>query len=69
MAFGDRMSNTADDLTGKAKEAAGKVTGDDQMQAEGKGDQLKAGLKGAAEDVKEAVGDAADKVKGLFNKN
>lgn len=64
MSFG----NKADDLGGKAKEAAGKVTGDDQLQGEGKADQAKAGVAEAVENVKDAVGDAADKVKGVFKK-
>ncbi|MBL1076448.1 CsbD family protein [Nocardia sp. 2] len=47
-------------------EAAGNLTGDEALQAEGKGDQLAVGLKDAANDVKEAVGDAVDKVKKKF---
>jgi uncharacterized protein YjbJ (UPF0337 family) len=69
MSLGDKISNKADELGGKAKEAAGEATGNDQLKAEGKGDQAKAGLKGAVEDVKDAVGDAAEKVKDLFHKH
>ncbi|AXB43322.1 CsbD family protein [Amycolatopsis albispora] len=68
MSLGDKISNKAEDLGGKAKEAAGRATGDEQLRAEGQGDQAKAGLKGAVEDVKDAVGDAADKVKGVFKR-
>jgi uncharacterized protein YjbJ (UPF0337 family) len=68
MSLGDKISNKAEDLGGKAKEATGNATGDEQLQAEGKGDQAKAGVKDAVENVKDAVGDAADKVKSLFNK-
>ncbi|MGI9824162.1 CsbD family protein [Agromyces sp. Marseille-Q5079] len=54
MGIDDRVENTAEDLKGKAKEAHGKMTGDDSKVAEGKADQAKADLKNAAEDVKDA---------------
>jgi len=54
MGVDDRIENTAQDLGGKAKEAHGKMTGDDREVAEGKADQAKADLKNAAEDVKDA---------------
>jgi len=62
MSLGDKISNKAEDLGGKAKETAGNATGDEQLRDEGRADQAKAGLKGAVEDVK----DAAGKVKNLF---
>ncbi len=64
MGLDDKISNKTEDLGGKAKEATGNLTGDDSLKNEGKGDQTKAGLKGAVENVKDAVGDVADKVKG-----
>ncbi|TDD47333.1 CsbD family protein [Kribbella antibiotica] len=54
MSFVDKAKNAAEDLAGKAKEAVGKVTGDDTLEAEGKVDQSKADLKGAGEKVKDA---------------
>ena len=51
------MENTGEDLKGKAKEAAGKVTDDERLEAEGKMDQAKADMKNAAEDVKDAFRD------------
>ncbi|SFR69703.1 CsbD-like [Agromyces sp. CF514] len=54
MGIDDRIKNTAEDLGGKAKEAYGKATGDDEKVAEGKADQAKADLKNAGEDVKDA---------------
>ncbi|MGW4057602.1 CsbD family protein [Amycolatopsis sp. NPDC004747] len=68
MSLGDKIGNKAEELGGKAKEATGTVTGDERLQAEGKSDQVKAGLKGAVEDVKDVVGNAADKVKDVFKK-
>jgi uncharacterized protein YjbJ (UPF0337 family) len=54
MGADDKVSNKVDDLGGKAKEAAGKVTGDDSTKNEGKVDQAKSSLKDAAENVKDA---------------
>ncbi|MBG6224811.1 uncharacterized protein YjbJ (UPF0337 family) [Arthrobacter sp. CAN_A2] len=50
----NRIKNAATKLEGKAKEATGKATGDDRLAAEGKGDQIKADLRQAAEKVKDA---------------
>ena len=50
----DKLQNTGEDLKGKAKEAAGKLTDDEQLEAEGKGDQAKSDVKQAGEKVKDA---------------
>jgi uncharacterized protein YjbJ (UPF0337 family) len=50
----DKASNKIDDLGGKAKEAVGNVTGDDDTKNEGKLDQAKSSLKDAGEKVKDA---------------
>ncbi|MGA8045877.1 MAG: CsbD family protein [Dermatophilaceae bacterium] len=54
MGTGDKFENTKDDLAGKAKEATGKATDNERMEAEGKADQTKADLKQAGENVKDA---------------
>lgn len=51
-----------DDLKGRAKEAAGDLTDDKDLQREGKVDQ-------ATGTVKDKVGDAADKVKDVINRD
>jgi len=51
----DKMKHQGEELGGKAKEAAGKVTGNDELEAEGRFDQTKANLKQAGDDVKDAV--------------
>lgn len=54
MGTGDKFENKKDDLVGKAKEATGKATDNERMEAEGKTDQSKADLKQAGENVKDA---------------
>lgn len=51
----DKISNAAEDMAGKAKEAAGRMTGDKDTEAEGQADQAKAGFKKAGENVKDAA--------------
>jgi uncharacterized protein YjbJ (UPF0337 family) len=55
----DRASNRAQDAKGRVKEAAGSITGNDDLKNKGKTDQAKATLKNAGEDVR----DASHKVK------
>ena len=50
------MGENLDEAKGRVKEAAGDLTDDKDLKREGKIDQ-------ATSDVKEKVGDAADKVK------
>ena len=57
------MSGTTDDLKGRAKEAAGDLTGDDDLAREGKIDQAVGTVKDRAEDAKDWVEDQVDKVK------
>ena len=54
MGLDDKMENKGEDLKGKAKEATGKVTNDEELEAEGKTDQTKSDLKDAKENVKDA---------------
>ncbi|GAB2519142.1 CsbD family protein [Nocardia heshunensis] len=68
MSLSDKISNKAEELGGKAKEAAGNLTGDESLRAEGKADQIESELKGAVENVKDAVEGAVDKVKSAFKK-
>jgi uncharacterized protein YjbJ (UPF0337 family) len=50
------MTENLDDAKGRVKEAAGDLTGDEELQREGKIDQ-------ATGTAKEKVGEAAEKVK------
>lgn len=58
------FQNKADELGGKAKEAAGNAVGNDDLANEGKGDQVKAGVKQAVEDAKDKVTEGLGKLKG-----
>ena len=62
------MGSTADQAKGRAKEAIGDLTGDRDLQGEGKADQAKGKVKEAAEKAKDAIGDAADTVKDTFTR-
>ena len=54
MGLDDKLENMKDDLTGKGKEAAGKVTDNERLEAEGRVDQSQADVKQAGEKVKDA---------------
>jgi uncharacterized protein YjbJ (UPF0337 family) len=54
------MANNMDDLKGRVKEAAGDLSGDQDLKNEGKVDK-------ATGAVKDKVGDVADKVKDIVN--
>jgi uncharacterized protein YjbJ (UPF0337 family) len=54
---GDKISNKAEEIKGKAKEAVGKVTGGEELEAEGTLDQGKSGIKQAGESLKDGVKD------------
>jgi uncharacterized protein YjbJ (UPF0337 family) len=58
----DRIKGSADQAKGAVKDAAGKILGDQKMQAEGKMDKLK----GKAES---AVGGAKDALRDIDRKN
>ena len=49
----NKTRNAAQKVKGQVKEAAGRVTGDQRLEAEGKADKTKANLKQAGEKVKD----------------
>ena len=59
--MGDTPKN-ADDAKGRVKEAAGNLTGDEDLEREGKLDKAVGG-------VKDAVDSAADKVKDVVDRD
>jgi uncharacterized protein YjbJ (UPF0337 family) len=61
----DRTDGTVDELKGKAKEKTGEVMNDDDLEARGKGDQMKGKTEqavGHAKDAGEKVKEAAKKM-------
>jgi uncharacterized protein YjbJ (UPF0337 family) len=54
MSTGDKADNKLEELGGKAKEAVGSATGDENLERQGENDQSKANLKQAGEKVKDA---------------
>lgn len=68
MGISDDAQNKAEDLKGRAKEAAGSVTGNDDLKNEGKADQgiaeVKDKVAGVADKVKEGVDDIKNKLSG-----
>ena len=60
MGLDDKIDNQAENLGGKAKEAVGRATDDDQLEAEGRADQAKSNVKQAGEKIKDAVRDTVD---------
>jgi len=62
MSTDDRVSNKAQDVKGKVKEAAGDLTGNRDLENKGKSDQAKAAVKDVGEDVKDAAGKVKDAI-------
>lgn len=60
MGLDDKISNKGESLGGKIKEGTGKATGDEKLEAEGKGDQASASVKDGIEKVKDAAKDIKD---------
>jgi uncharacterized protein YjbJ (UPF0337 family) len=57
------MGEIIDKAKGKIKQAAGKATGNEELEIEGHADELKGKGKGAVEDVKQGVKNAAADIK------
>ncbi|OAK51298.1 MULTISPECIES: CsbD family protein [Rhodococcus] len=53
MSFVDKAKNAAEDALGKAKEVVGDITDNKDLEAEGKADQGKAGVKKVGENIKD----------------
>jgi uncharacterized protein YjbJ (UPF0337 family) len=57
----DRVEGAAKNIGGKAKEAAGKVLGDEKLKAEGRADQLTGKIQNSVGGAKDAIRDADKK--------
>ena len=54
MGLTDKLDNAKDKATGEAKEATGKATDNERLEAEGRVEQSEADLKQAGEKVKDS---------------
>ena len=54
MGLTDKFENKAEELKGEGKQKLGDATGNEQLQAEGKVDEVKGDLKQAGEKIKDA---------------
>ncbi len=55
MADHDRIEGAAKNMGGKVKEAAGKVTGDEKLKAEGRADQVEGKVQNAVGGLKDTL--------------
>ena len=58
----NRVQGAWDKAKGAVKEGAGKITGDEKLQAEGKADKAAGKTESAVGGAKDTVRDAADKI-------
>jgi uncharacterized protein YjbJ (UPF0337 family) len=54
MSAENKAANKVTEVKGKVKKETGRATGNERLEAEGKGDQVKGNLKQAGEKVKDA---------------
>lgn len=67
MGLKDKFESVKDETVGKVKEAAGKMTGDEKLKAEGMGQGLMGKAKGAVGEIKDKASDLAEDVAGKVN--
>lgn len=60
MSTADKANNKVEELKGKAKEAVGRATGDEEKVDEGRADQATGDVKQAGEKLKDATRDIID---------
>ncbi len=58
------MGGDSDKFAGKVKEAAGDITGDQDLKAEGEKQQVVGDVKNAGEKVKDKAEELGEKIKG-----
>jgi len=61
------MSGHTDKVIGKAKQAAGDITGNDDLEAEGERDEAAGNIKDTVDDAEDRVNDAVDNIKDTLN--
>ncbi len=64
MGVRDKFENKAEELRGRAKEAAGAASGDDDLRDEGQADQASSSVKQGVEKAKDKANEIADRLTG-----
>ena len=64
MGIQDKFENKAEELKGRAKEAAGAAAGDEDLKNEGQADQASSAVKKGAEKIKDKANEIAGKITG-----
>lgn len=67
MSIFDKAKDKAEQLIGDAKEKIGELTGNEQLQAEGKKDQVVGEVKETGHDLRDKAAGAVDDLKDKFN--
>ncbi len=68
MGLNDKISNSTEKGFGSAKEEAGKLLGDSQLEQEGRADQVSAEAKQAGEKMKDAAAEVGGNIKNAARK-
>jgi uncharacterized protein YjbJ (UPF0337 family) len=63
MGVEDKASNSFKDAKGKIKETTGRATDNEDLEGEGKADQVEASVKESVEHLKDAAGNVKDAFK------
>lgn len=66
---GTMTSHNSDEVKGRIKEAAGALTGDDELKSDGERDQAAGAAKRAVDKARDQVTDGIDAVKETFSNN
>ncbi len=61
MSFIDKAKHKAEEVIGEVKEKVGELTGDEELAAEGKKDQVSGNVKQAGDSVKDAASTITDR--------
>ncbi|GAA4837511.1 CsbD family protein [Saccharopolyspora rosea] len=65
----DKAKQQAQQWTGKAKEAAGRATGNEDLENAGKRDQVEGQAKEAGQDIKDRAAGTVDDLKDKFHRD
>ncbi len=64
MSFVDKAKHKAEEVVGQVKEKVGELTGNDELQAEGRKDQVTGNVKQTGDSIKDAASNLGDTLKG-----